>query len=251
MKILVPVEQVIIKIIIINKHQIIIDKIQEKTKNRHDPENTRNTGEGNLAGSGDGGIDIDEDDDDDDDDDDEDNDNINNNNKNDNENDDDDDIDNVDIDSDLEIVNPPTSTVGRNDFDDHSIIDSIPDKEDDEIYIDPDKSGESNKDSKSNSDLDHSKPTDQQTNGGGNDVLIMNAKNEDRTTSFFAQPGILAAVIGGAFVGLLCAILVVMFIVYRMRKKDEGSYALDEPKRSPAVNSYAKNGNNREFYAWT
>ncbi|XP_055381819.1 syndecan isoform X3 [Condylostylus longicornis] len=99
------------------------------------------------------------------------------------------------------------------------------------------------------SDIDHNKPTDQQTNGGGNDVLIMNAKNEDRTTSFFAQPGILAAVIGGAVVGLLCAILVVMFIVYRMRKKDEGSYALDEPKRSPAVNSYAKNGNNREFYA--
>lgn len=57
------------------------------------------------------------------------------------------------------------------------------------------------------------------------------------------------AVIGGAVVGLLCAILVVMFIVYRMRKKDEGSYALDEPKRSPAANSYAKNANNREFYA--
>lgn len=94
---------------------------------------------------------------------------------------------------------------------------------------------------------------------------------DDRTTSFFAQPGILAgkcwhtdtpyfmallnyfllfvAVIGGAVVGLLCAILVVMFIVYRMRKKDEGSYALDEPKRSPANNSYAKNANNREFYA--
>ncbi|CAB3383983.1 Hypothetical predicted protein [Cloeon dipterum] len=73
-------------------------------------------------------------------------------------------------------------------------------------------------------------------------------KPEDRATSFFAQPGILAAVIGGAVVGLLCAILVVMFIVYRMRKKDEGSYALDEPKRSPTINSYTKNSN-REFYA--
>lgn len=83
----------------------------------------------------------------------------------------------------------------------------------------------------------------------GSGVLIMNAKNEDRTASFFAQPGILAAVIGGAVVGLLCAILVVMFIVYRMRKKDEGSYALDEPKRSPTANTYAKNANNREFYA--
>merc|ERR1712179_805449 len=60
----------------------------------------------------------------------------------------------------------------------------------------------------------------------------------NRPASFFAQPGILAAVIGGAVVGLLCAILLVMFIVYRMRKKDEGSYALDEPKRSPNVNSY-------------
>lgn len=82
------------------------------------------------------------------------------------------------------------------------------------------------------------------------EVLIADAKGEDRTASFFAQPGILAAVIGGAVVGLLCAILVVMFIVYRMRKKDEGSYALEEPKRSPAPNSYAKNGTNREFYAW-
>jgi len=62
-----------------------------------------------------------------------------------------------------------------------------------------------------------------------------------------------SAVIGGAVVGLLCAILVVMFIVYRMRKKDEGSYALDEPRRSPAVQPFPKPGaphHNREFYAW-
>ncbi|XP_044577528.1 syndecan isoform X1 [Cotesia glomerata] len=84
------------------------------------------------------------------------------------------------------------------------------------------------------------------------EVLIMNPKHEDRTSSFFAQPGVLAAVIGGAVVGLLCAILVVMFIVYRMRKKDEGSYALDEPRRSPAAAAYPKAGaphHNREFYA--
>lgn len=108
--------------------------------------------------------------------------------------------------------------------------------------------------------------------GSENGVLIMDAKNENRPTSFFAQPGILAgkfsirfhikwsrlisssfilAVVGGAVVGLLFAILVVMFIVYRMRKKDEGSYALEnEPKRSPQANSYTKNHNNREFYAW-
>lgn len=78
--------------------------------------------------------------------------------------------------------------------------------------------------------------------------VIMNPKPEDRPTSFFSQPGILAAVIGGAVVGLLCAILVVMFIVYRMRKKDEGSYALGEPKQSPNSNSYSR-GTNKEFYA--
>ncbi|KAJ8926898.1 hypothetical protein NQ314_020750 [Rhamnusium bicolor] len=78
--------------------------------------------------------------------------------------------------------------------------------------------------------------------------VIMNKKSEDRPTSFFAQPGILAAVIGGAVVGLLCAILVVMFIVYRMRKKDEGSYALGEPKQSPNSNSYSR-GTNKEFFA--
>uniref|UniRef100_A0A336JZH7 Syndecan n=1 Tax=Culicoides sonorensis TaxID=179676 RepID=A0A336JZH7_CULSO len=103
-----------------------------------------------------------------------------------------------------------------------------------------------------NTDIDQNNLNTHNTNNNNNfnkeTDVIMN-KNEDRTTSFFAQPGILAAVIGGAVVGLLCAILVVMFIVYRMRKKDEGSYALDEPKRSPTANTYAKSTHNREFYA--
>jgi len=84
------------------------------------------------------------------------------------------------------------------------------------------------------------------------EVLIVNPKHEDHSSSLFAQTSVLAAVVGGAVVGLLCAILVVMFIVYRMRKKDEGSYALDEPRRSPAAQAYPKPGaphHNREFYA--
>ena len=35
----------------------------------------------------------------------------------------------------------------------------------------------------------------------------------------------------------------------RMRKKDEGSYALDEPRRSPNVHLYSK-APSREFFAW-
>ncbi|XP_067010939.2 syndecan isoform X2 [Anabrus simplex] len=105
-----------------------------------------------------------------------------------------------------------------------------------------------------NEDITHGEPQPQpEDDSEDTDPTVhrdptMNVKHDERATSFFAQPGILAAVIGGAVVGLLCAILVVMFIVYRMRKKDEGSYALDEPKRSPTVNSYTKNSN-REFYA--
>jgi len=80
------------------------------------------------------------------------------------------------------------------------------------------------------------------------DTPIIQDIPTNRPASFFAQPGILAAVIGGAVVGLLCAILLVMFIVYRMRKKDEGSYILDEPTRTHNGNLYSKTPN-KEFYA--
>ncbi|XP_017889644.1 syndecan [Ceratina calcarata] len=105
------------------------------------------------------------------------------------------------------------------------------------------------------SEVDVSEPLDEDDHSDDTDFkkgVYMNPKHEDRASSFFAQPGVLAAVIGGAVVGLLCAILVVMFIVYRMRKKDEGSYALDEPRRSPAAQAFPKPGaphHNREFYA--
>ncbi|XP_047481863.1 syndecan-like [Penaeus chinensis] len=86
------------------------------------------------------------------------------------------------------------------------------------------------------------------TEGTGMDTIqIHTTKTDDRQVSIFAQPGILAAFIGGAVVGLLCAILLVMFIVYRMRKKDEGSYPLDEPKRMPLTSSYSPN--DKEIYA--
>ena len=34
-----------------------------------------------------------------------------------------------------------------------------------------------------------------------------------------------------------------------MRKKDEGSYALDERKHSPSMHTYAR-APTKEFYAW-
>lgn len=39
-------------------------------------------------------------------------------------------------------------------------------------------------------------------------------------------------IIGGAVFGLLCAVLLVMFIVYRMRKSDDSGYPLKAPPTS-------------------
>lgn len=57
-----------------------------------------------------------------------------------------------------------------------------------------------------------------------------------------------AGIIGGAVIGVLCAMLLVMFIVYRMRKKDEGSYSLDEPQKKSPTHGYTR-ANDREFFA--
>jgi len=59
-------------------------------------------------------------------------------------------------------------------------------------------------------------------------------KYGDRHTSFLAMiwdPLVLAGIIGGAVLALLCIVLLIMFMIYRMRKKDEGSYVLDDSTR--------------------
>lgn len=67
----------------------------------------------------------------------------------------------------------------------------------------------------------------------------------------FNHPGVLAGVIGGIVVCLLCAVLIVMFIVYRMKKKDEGSYILGraERKNSRSVIYTKAVPRDQEFYA--
>ncbi|KAJ8290774.1 hypothetical protein GJAV_G00017340 [Gymnothorax javanicus] len=57
---------------------------------------------------------------------------------------------------------------------------------------------------------------------------------------------VLAAVIAGGVIGLLFAIFLILFLVYRMRKKDEGSYDLGE--RKPISSAYQK-APTKEFYA--
>jgi len=55
-------------------------------------------------------------------------------------------------------------------------------------------------------------------------------------------------IIGGIVIGMLSAILLVMFIIYRMRKKDEGSYALEEAPRKSPSHAYTR-VSSREFFA--
>lgn len=60
-------------------------------------------------------------------------------------------------------------------------------------------------------------------------------------------PCVSSAVIVGGVVGALFAAFLVMLLVYRMKKKDEGSYTLEEPKQ--ATVTYQKPDKQEEFYA--
>ncbi|XP_069076617.1 syndecan-2 isoform X2 [Pleurodeles waltl] len=64
--------------------------------------------------------------------------------------------------------------------------------------------------------------------------------------SFFHKTEVLAAVIAGGVIGFLFAIFLILLLVYRMRKKDEGSYDLGERKPSSAAYQKAPT---KEFYA--
>ncbi|NXT01870.1 SDC3 protein, partial [Jacana jacana] len=58
---------------------------------------------------------------------------------------------------------------------------------------------------------------------------------------------VLIAVIVGGVVGALFAAFLVMLLIYRMKKKDEGSYTLEEPKQANVT--YQKPDKQEEFYA--
>ncbi|XP_018587491.1 syndecan-2 [Scleropages formosus] len=69
---------------------------------------------------------------------------------------------------------------------------------------------------------------------------------EVRSENLFQRTEVLAAVIAGGVIGFLFAIFLILLLVYRMRKKDEGSYDLGE--RKPSGTAYQK-APTKEFYA--
>ncbi|XP_078253275.1 syndecan-2 [Rhinoraja longicauda] len=69
---------------------------------------------------------------------------------------------------------------------------------------------------------------------------------EKHSESLFQRTEVLAAVIAGGVIGFLFAIFLILLLIYRMRKKDEGSYDLGE--RKPSTTAYQK-APTKEFYA--
>ncbi|XP_063307290.1 syndecan-2 [Pelobates fuscus] len=74
----------------------------------------------------------------------------------------------------------------------------------------------------------------------------IDVRTEKHTENLFHRTEVLAAVIAGGGIGFLFAVFLILLLVYRMRKKDEGSYDLGERKPSSAVYQKAPT---KEFYA--
>lgn len=74
-------------------------------------------------------------------------------------------------------------------------------------------------------------------------IVALSGVTSRVTCGFFPLLGVIA----GGLVGLMFAVFLVAFMLYRMKKKDEGSYSLDEPKQSNG--GYQKPHKQEEFYA--
>ncbi|XP_008318596.1 syndecan-4 isoform X2 [Cynoglossus semilaevis] len=69
-------------------------------------------------------------------------------------------------------------------------------------------------------------------------VLMAHASDD----SIFNKTEVLAALIAGCAVGLMFAVLLILLLIYRMKKKDEGSYDLGKKpiyKKAPTTEIYA------------
>ncbi|KAL7070038.1 hypothetical protein ACQ4LE_011054 [Meloidogyne hapla] len=63
------------------------------------------------------------------------------------------------------------------------------------------------------------------------------------------KPGVFALIVGGAVVFVLLMILVITYIFYRIRKKDEGSYICEDHVQTHRYSNYYQKASTKEFYA--
>ncbi|CAM5108665.1 unnamed protein product [Natator depressus] len=101
----------------------------------------------------------------------------------------------------------------------------------------PEETDDKEKIHKTNSNANKNK------NDPGDDADVFTEKHSE---NLFQRTEVLAAVIAGGVIGFLFAIFLILLLVYRMRKKDEGSYDLGERKPSSAAYQKAPT---KEFYA--
>ncbi|OCT81280.1 syndecan-3 [Xenopus laevis] len=80
-----------------------------------------------------------------------------------------------------------------------------------------------------------------------NNDVSDNESTSDASHGIMERKEVLAGIIAGGVAGLAFAVFLVGFMLYRMKKKDEGSYSLEEPKQSNG--GYQKPRAQREFYA--
>uniref|UniRef100_A0A8D0H8U8 Syndecan n=1 Tax=Sphenodon punctatus TaxID=8508 RepID=A0A8D0H8U8_SPHPU len=90
------------------------------------------------------------------------------------------------------------------------------------------------------------KPTVENKNAKSEPGEDTDVFTEKHSENLFQRTEVLAAVIAGGVIGFLFAIFLILLLVYRMRKKDEGSYDLGERKPSSAAYQKAPT---KEFYA--
>ncbi|XP_063329389.1 syndecan-4 [Pelmatolapia mariae] len=79
---------------------------------------------------------------------------------------------------------------------------------------------------------------DDRREGNQSNVLMSHTGNE----SILSKTEVLAALIAALAVGLMFAVLLILFLIYRMKKKDEGSYDLSKKpiyKKAPTTEIYA------------
>jgi len=86
------------------------------------------------------------------------------------------------------------------------------------------------------------------TNNEEKDSLDGPSKEEVVQASVFQSTHFLTAVIIGGGVGLVFAIVLIGLLFYRMRKKDEGSYSIDDQKKHGAPPTYQYT-QGQEYYA--
>ncbi|XP_056300688.1 syndecan-2-like [Pseudoliparis swirei] len=83
-------------------------------------------------------------------------------------------------------------------------------------------------------------------NARGNRIYDMGSPEDVTSENMWERTEVLAAVIACGVVGFLFAVFLLLFLAYRMKKKDEGSYNLGDTKLSTTAYQKAPT---KEFYA--